>query len=142
MLTFVTPAQIEGIKELMMSRFKECKQMIEALNIQEMCNYTDENKELGSGAYGVVTVARNPKNNELVVLKNCKGKDAYYLRESTVRELCAISQFNHQNILKLLNICAEEQAFIAPVAALKTLFFEIPRTSCWSLVSKASGCKM
>ncbi|VUZ42831.1 unnamed protein product, partial [Hymenolepis diminuta] len=109
MLTFVTPTQIKEIKDLMISRFKECSQMIAALNIQEICDYTDENKELGSGSYGVIRVAKNPQNNELVVLKSCKCKDAYCLRASTVRELCAISQFNHQNILKLLNICADER---------------------------------
>lgn len=109
MYTHITSKQIDGIKDLMMRKFKENKHLIKALRIPENCDYIDENRQLGSGAYGVVTLARSPRNNELVVLKSFKNQFECMLRLSIVRELCALSQFNHQNVLKMLNICCEER---------------------------------
>nr|CDS26556.1 protein kinase protein [Hymenolepis microstoma] len=108
MQTEIAAIRIKKIKKGMMKRFKECQNMIEALNIQRTCNYVDA-KEIGSGSYGVVKVAKNPLNKELVVLKCWRAEEVNDLHLSTVRELCVLNQFNHQNILKLLNICLEER---------------------------------
>ncbi|VUZ39935.1 unnamed protein product, partial [Hymenolepis diminuta] len=91
-----------------MRKFKESKDLSKSLRIPENCDYIDKNRQFGSGAYGDVTLARSPRNNELVVLKSVENQFECILRLSIVRELCALSQFDHQNVLKMLNICCEE----------------------------------
>ncbi|VDN97324.1 unnamed protein product [Rodentolepis nana] len=92
----------------MIAKFEDNKQLIESLNIPEHCDFKDEDKSLGSGGYGEVILARRPQNKELVVLKCFKSQFETCLRPSVVREICALSQFNHPNVVKLLDICCEE----------------------------------
>nr|CDS26558.1 cell division protein kinase 9 [Hymenolepis microstoma] len=85
MYTYIPEEKIAGIRELMIKKFSETRHLIPSLKIPEHCDYVDENKALGSGGYGEVILARNPRNNELVVLKCFKSQMELYLRASIIR---------------------------------------------------------
>lgn len=59
--------------------------------------------QLGSGSYGVVWAAVNRETRDRVAIKKLKHSEDG-LSDSTVREICALRDLEHENIVRLLEI--------------------------------------
>jgi len=94
--------------------------------------------KIGKGAYGVVWKARSKKTKKIVALKkifNCfqNAIDA----QRTYREISYLQQFDHENIIKLLNVIKSEnnkdmylifeyvEADLSAVIKAKTILHEV-----------------
>lgn len=118
MYTHITPRQIRNVKEAMARKFAGYGDKIQKLKIPERCDYEDENKQLGKGTFGIISVAKVPYGNELVVLKSFITANNS-VDVSIIRELCLLNELTHQNIVKMLRICCEECKIYFPNAILK-----------------------
>lgn len=106
MITNVTGRAIRIYKRNCSNLYREYGDLIRNLPISRKCEYIDENKVLGRGTYGIVKLAKTPNRGELVVLKIFRQP----INEhgiSSIREICLLHKLNHENVLKLLDICCE-----------------------------------
>ena len=59
-------------------------------------------KEIGEGAFGVVSMARDKKTSNIVAIKRIKKKiQSSVLDKVLQRELKSLKKFDHKNIVKL-----------------------------------------
>ncbi|KAM7536723.1 hypothetical protein Aperf_G00000081955 [Anoplocephala perfoliata] len=106
MQTAITAEEIRTYKRDWSNWYGEYAELIRLLPISKRCDYKDEKKLLGEGAYGIVKLARTPNEGKLVVLKLFyRSIDEY--DASTIREICFLNKLDHENILKLLDICCD-----------------------------------
>ncbi|VDN97326.1 unnamed protein product [Rodentolepis nana] len=133
MKTYLNASKIAKIKNDLMEKFTEYQQMIGDLNITKRCDYKVI-RYIGAGGYGVVKLAQNNRNGEHVVLKFSKHINGTYVRKSTVRELCLLSQFDHPHIIKLLDICLELRKINDRILPRFTLALELCRCDLRSLI--------
>ena len=61
-------------------------------------------KDIGDGAFGTVSKARNKNNGEIVAIKKMKRKFESWDEAMSLREVKTLRRLNHTNVVKLKEV--------------------------------------